>query len=127
MTAASVARKLGLKPGGRLRVLLAPPDIAALLGVLPEGAAVSGEGSGPCALLLLFARDSTQLVRHLPLAQAALEPLGTLWVAFIKRTSGQTTDVNRDLIRDHAMTRGLRAAGIIAIDARWSALALKSV
>ena len=76
MTAASVARKLGLKPGGRLGVLLAPPEIAALLGVLPEGAAVSGEGSGPCALLLLFARDSTQLVRHLPLAQMAA--LGTV-------------------------------------------------
>ena len=123
----SPAHKLGLQPGGRLRAMGAPPGLAALLGALPERAVITEHGDSPAALILLFARNSTELVRQLPRAMAAMEPSGALWVAYYKGTAGIATDINRDIIREHAGTLGLCPTTILAIDPRWSALRLKPV
>jgi Protein of unknown function (DUF3052) len=127
MTEKSAAVKLGLKPDGALGVFRAPPDVAALLGALPDGAKIIENGKGPATPLLLFARDSSELVRDLPRAASALAPGGALWVAFYKSSAKQKTDISRDLIREHAMTLGLQAVGIIAINAHWAALRFKTV
>ena len=127
MSVKTTSEKLGLQAAGALLLFAAPPGVAALLGALPDGAALLETAAAPCALALVFARDCSELVRHMPRAIAALAPGGALWVAFYKKSSGQKTDLDRDIIREHAMTLGLQAVGIIALDAQWSALRFKTV
>ena len=127
MAVKTTSEKLGLKAAGALLLFAAPPGVEALLGALPEGATVVKDPAAPCRLTLVFARNCSELVRHMPRAIAALAPGGALWVAFYKKSSGQKTDLDRDTIREHAMTLGLRAVSIIAIDAQWSALRFKTV
>ena len=123
----TTSEKLGLKAAGALRLFAAPPGVAALLGALPDGAALVDDPAAPCPLALVFARDCSELVRQMPRAMAALTPGGALWVAFYKKSSAQKTDLDRDIIREHAMILGLKAVAIIAIDAQWSALRFKTV
>jgi Protein of unknown function (DUF3052) len=126
-SAKSVTQKLGLKSGASLYVHRGPPDLAKLLGVIPEGASVAQDATAPCSLILLFVRNSTELVRELPYCIASLEPSGALWVAYYKGSSGKKTDINRDIIREHAMTVGFETVAIISVNAEWSALRLKGI
>lgn len=120
-----LAERLGLKVGMDVHVVQPPPDAAALLGPLPVDSHVLEQADRPCHVVLLFARNSDELVRGLSGARAALAAGGKLWVAFYKGTSGMATDINRDIIREHAMTRGFETVAIAAIDPQWSALRLK--
>jgi hypothetical protein len=127
MSEKSVAQKLGLKPGRTLLVRHAPAPIGKMLGAVPDGAQVSEGGAGRFALMLVFAKDRAALVKDLPGCKAKLEPGGALWVAYVKGTSSNATDINRDSIREYAATIGLDTVSQIAIDHDWSALRLKIV
>ena len=126
-SAKSVAQKLGLKPGRTLLVRSAPGPVADLLGAVPEGAAWVDKGSGPFAVILVFAGYRAAMIRELPAAKAKLAPSGALWIAYAKGSSGKAADINRDSIREHVATIGLDTVAQIAIDDDWSALRLKVV
>jgi Protein of unknown function (DUF3052) len=123
----TVAQKLGLKAGKKLLITQQPEEVAALIGALPVGAELVTAGTRPSALILMFARDKAALVKGLPACKRQLEPGGALWVAYIKGTSGQKTDINRDSIREFVGTLGLDTVSQIALDDDWSALRLKVV
>src|SRR3954470_15009058 len=107
MSEKSVAQKLGLKAGRTLLVRDAPSPIAPMLGALPDGAAIVEDGEGPFAAILQFAENRAALVERLPACKQRLEAGGLLWVAYAKGTSRLASDINRDSIRDHALTTGL--------------------
>jgi hypothetical protein len=127
MAEKTVAQKLGLKPGGKLLIRQPPPQVAALIGALPEAAELATAGTKACALILMFATDKAALTKGLPACKRQLEPGGALWVAYLKGTSGKSTDINRDSIREYVGTIGLDTVAQIAIDDDWSALRLKLV
>jgi Protein of unknown function (DUF3052) len=127
MSEKTVAQKLGLKTGMTLLVRQPPDGAAALIGTLPSGAALIFDANKPCALILMFARDNAALAKGLPGCKRQLAPGGALWVAYIKGTSGLTTDINRDRIREYVATVGLDTVAQIAINNDWSALRLKLV
>ena len=127
MSEKSVAQKLGLQPGRTLLVKHAPAPIGKLLGVVPDGAEITEVGAGRFPLVLVFAKDRSALVKELPGCKAKLEAGGALWIAYAKGTSKKATDINRDSIREYAVTMGLDTVSQIAIDDDWSALRLKVV
>jgi hypothetical protein len=127
MNEKSVAQKLGLKPGRTLLVRHAPAPIGKLLGAVPDSAEITEVGAGRFPLVLVFAKDRMALVKELPGCKAKLEAGGALWIAYAKGTSKKATDINRDSIREYAVTMGLDTVSQIAIDDDWSALRLKVV
>jgi hypothetical protein len=127
MSEKSVAQKLGLKPGRVLLVRHAPAPISRILGAVPDGAEITETGAGRFPLVLVFAKDRSALVKELPGCKAKLEAGGALWIAYAKGTSSRATDINRDSIREYAITMGLDTVSQIAIDDDWSALRLKVV
>ena len=127
MSEKSVAQKLGLKPGKKLLVKQQPDEFETLLGPLPSRAELVVDGTEPCPLILLFAKDKAALVKGLPDCKRQLEPGGALWVAYIKGSSDKKTDINRDSIREYVGAFGLDTVSQIAIDDDWSALRLKVV
>ncbi len=117
-----LAQKLGLKPGGRLRLVQAPPDFAATLGPLPDGAALLGGNANDLDFTLVFVTRAAELRERFPKLAARLAPSGMLWVAWPKRASGVATDLTENVVRDIGLEAGLVDVKVCAIDEVWSGL-----
>ncbi len=116
-------KKLGIKPGCRLRVEGAPENFAALLAPLPEGVQMTPEG-GPVDVLVHFAAGRAALEEAFEGLKQAIFPAGGLWVAWPKRSSNVPTDLTENMVRELALARGLVDNKVCAIDEVWSGLRL---
>jgi hypothetical protein len=119
-------KKLGIKPGHRVRFDHAPPGFAAALGELPPDVAVLADGEEAAGLdLVVF---FTTAADHLRAAYArlarSLSPAGMLWVAWPKKASRVPTDLTEDVVRAVALENGMVDTKVCAIDATWSGLRL---
>jgi hypothetical protein len=119
-------QKLGIKPQARLGLWQAPPEFAAALGKLPEGvkSAALGRAKGPFDVIVAFFTKESDFAGRLPKLQPLLAQAGGLWIAWPKRASGVATDMTEDVVRKHALPRGLVDNKVCAIDATWSGLRL---
>jgi len=120
-------KKLGIKPGHRIRLIGAPEGFGRTLGELPESVdIVTPEDDGGAALdLILFFTDSADALRaRFDALKASLVPAGMLWVAWPKQASKVPTDLAEDRVRRIALERGMVDVKVCAIDATWSGLKL---
>ena len=110
---ATLASKLQLRDGRRLRVIDAPAELADAL------SEVDGGSDG----VLAFARTSADVRRHADdLAAAAADVAGLAWAAYPKRGSGIDTDLSRDSGWDALDELGMAPVRQVALDDAWSAL-----
>ena len=110
-----VQKKLGLKPGTRLRLLRPPrrflePAEGWLLVDDRFNVAVAF-----CLSIDEVADAFTQLEPH-------LDPPGGIWIAWPKKASGISTDCSDMAVRDAGLATGLVDNKVCAIDETWSAL-----
>ena len=119
-------QKLGIKPGARLAFSRAPASFEKALGKLPGGAKPTtlGRAKGPFDVVVAFFDGEADFKTNLPRLQALLEPNGGLWIAWPKRASGVQTDMTEDVVRKHALPRGLVDNKVCAIDETWTGLRL---
>ena len=119
-------QKLGIKPGCQLALVGAPADFAATLGPLPKAVkpVVLGRAKGPFDVIVAFFSSEADFKSKLPKLEQALAQAGGLWIAWPKRASGVETDMTEDVVRKHALPRGLVDNKVCAIDAIWSGLRL---
>ncbi len=89
MIESAVWKKLGVKPGGRLRVLRLPAGVELALAPLPEGAQRVARGRGD--VVLAFFEDRAAVARHFEAARAALAEGGALWLAYPKKRAQKKT------------------------------------
>lgn len=115
-------KKLCLQPGGRLGLVRAPADFAATLGPLPPGASTTRRLAGEIDVIVLFCRALAELRADWSDAAKCLADRGSLWVAWPKKASGQTTDLSDALVRAFGLDQGLVDTKVCAIDAVWSGL-----
>lgn len=115
-------KKLGVKPGMSVALVDAPEDFAVTLGPLPEGASLAWDVAGPSPLAVWFVRSLAELEAGLARATGAIEERGALWMAWPKRTSGVTTDVTQQAVREAGLGAGLVDYKVAAIDGTWSGL-----
>jgi len=115
-----LVKKLGIKPDARIQFVSAPKNFAALVGPPPDGARVQRDGTLDFAIL--FVKRLDDLMKQFAGLRDRLETNGMLWVAWPKRTSGVTTDLNEAVVRDYGLRAGLVDVKICAIDDTWSGL-----
>jgi hypothetical protein len=123
-SATPLVRKLGFKPGMRVRYVAAPEEFARLVGELPDGVQVLTGAAADLDLAMLFVTARRDLERGLAALQPKLRAAGMIWVAWPKRASKVPTDVSEDVVREVALPRGLVDVKVCAIDAVWSGLKL---
>ena len=119
-----LAQKLGIKEGYRVRTTGAPADYAELVAPLPPNVTISGRISRGIDLWHLFTRSCSELESRLPTLMEAVQPDGTIWVSWPKKSSGVRSTVTEDSIRRIALPLGLVDVKVCAIDATWSGLKL---
>ena len=120
-------KKLGIKPGHRIRFVDAPPEFAAALGELPQPLAIVSPADD-CAsaldLVVFFTTSGDALRERFDALAASLVPAGMLWIAWPKKASRVPTDLTEDVVRQIALERGMVDVKVCAIDATWSGLKL---
>ena len=117
-----LVKKLGIKPGARVRFINAPDGYDRTLGGLPADVTVLRATRGPIDFIQLFSTSAADLRRRLPAAQRALDRDGALWISWPKKTSGVETDLTGDVVRETGLDAGLVDIKVCAVDATWSGL-----
>jgi hypothetical protein len=121
--AASLSRKLVVRPGHKVLVVNAPAGYADSL----EDATVVTRGDPAKAdAVHVFVRDTRDLARLGPKAVAGAQAGATVWIAYPKKSSGVETDMTRDKGWDVVKDQ-IDAVTQVAIDDTWSALRFKPV
>ena len=115
-------KKLGIGDGARVAFVGAPGGFARTLGKLPTGVHLRTQARGPLDVIVFFTKKRAELERRVDALAAAIDPAGGLWVAWPKRASGITTDMNEDVVRAVALPLGLVDNKVCAIDDTWSGL-----
>jgi hypothetical protein len=118
-------QKLGIKEGHQVALVDAPVGFD--LGMLPTGAAVrSGIGRGTMGLdvIVTFVKQREALIASIAAARPRMNQAAGLWIAWPKKSSGVTTDIVEDTIREVALPTGLVDNKVCAIDDTWSGLRL---
>ena len=116
-----LARKLGIGPG--TSVLLDGAPRAFDLGEAASGVTVHRRaGSRPYDVILCFCPTAARLAERWPTLHRRTTPAGALWIAWPKRSSGVPTDLNENVVRDHALAHGRVDVKVVTIDDTWSGL-----
>lgn len=124
---APLPRKLGIRPGQRIRFVSAPVEFAAALGDLPHPldlVAGDDDPAAPLDLVVFFVTSRDELRARFDALARSLVPAGMLWIAWPKQASGVPTDVTENRVRELALERGMVDVKVCAIDATWSGLKL---
>ena len=116
-----LAKKLGLKSGMRLFAVAAPPHLGELLADAPSDLVWLAK-LAPFDVALSFARSTRDWTTSLATLEAKLAADGMIWAAWPKRTSGVTTDLTENIIRQIGPASGLVDVKVCAIDTTWSGL-----
>jgi hypothetical protein len=119
-----LAKKLGIKPGGRLLPVNAPADYGALLEPLPEGVDLLSSDRGELDLVHLFTASRSELSKLIHRYKGKIKQNGAIWVSWPKKASGIPSEVTEDTVREVALPLGLVDIKVCAIDEVWSGLKL---
>lgn len=117
-------KKLGIKPEMRILVIHKPEDYFELLGVnLSDQFASKNEAPH---LVHLFAKNTDVLKKEMKavLNICKKNPAVIVWVSWYKKSSGISTDMSENIIREFALQNNLVDVKVCAVSDVWSGLKL---
>jgi hypothetical protein len=76
----------------------------------------------PLDVVVVFTTRRAGLAAEVGRVRERLEPSGSIWIAWPKRSSGVATDVTEDVLREDLLPTGLVDTKVCAIDETWSGL-----
>jgi hypothetical protein len=117
-----LVQKLGIKEGTRMATVNAPDDFRANLGELPLAVEWVNRVRPPLDLVVAFHTKRSTLNANWPALTSAVEPDGSIWIAWPKKASGITTDIDENILREDFLPSGWVDNKVCAIDDRWSGL-----
>jgi hypothetical protein len=119
--APALIKKLGIVGDAVFTVIGAPPGFTELLG--DYGDAVWQRNLMPPidVVLAFFTERARMVAKWADLAEAAA-PVGGVWVAWPKATSGVRTDLNDNVVRAELLKTGWVDNKVASIDDTWTAL-----
>jgi hypothetical protein len=116
-------KKLGYKKGVSAYVEGEPSNYISLL-TLPADVVVTWlpRAKSDMQFVHLFATSASKLKSKLESYRKKIVPGGVIWVSWPKKSSGVTSDITEDTIRDLALPMGLVDVKVCAVDEVWSGL-----
>ncbi|WP_353720858.1 DUF3052 domain-containing protein [Dyadobacter sp. 676] len=120
----SLVKKLGIKPGFKVRFVDPPGHYFDLLEGLPADIVVVEEPTPGVDFIHYFTGQASSLEKDLAALKTEIVPNGIIWISWPKKASKVPTDVTEDVIRNLALPIGLVDVKVCAVDAVWSGLKL---
>jgi len=118
----SLAKKLGIKEGFKIKCVNAPDYYFKLFSDLPQDITVSDDKSIKKNFIHVFVQNAKQLGSTIPKVKKEIEENGMIWISWHKKASKIPTDVTEDLVRKIALENGLVDVKVCAVDDVWSGL-----
>ncbi|MFI7498939.1 DUF3052 domain-containing protein [Streptomyces sp. NPDC049687] len=119
-SATPLVRKLGVKPGHRLRLRHAPPGWA--VPGLPEGTDVAPGGPRDADVTVAFYRAHADLAAETSDLVRDLADDAMLWIAWPRKAAGHVSDLTENSLRDLFLPLGVVDVKVAALGEDWSAL-----
>jgi hypothetical protein len=114
-------KKLGIKPGFRVRLANAPAEVRAeLREALAECLIV--KQADALDFVMFFTKSRGELTREFARIAKRLAPAGMLWISWPKKSSGVATDLDENVIREIGLDAGLVDVKVCAVTEVWSGL-----
>lgn len=117
-----LAKKLGLKPGAKLRRVNPPPGLDDWLAPLPDEVADAPLSRGEADVILFFTDSAEKLEGAIAGLAENLHSAGGLWICWPKKASKVPTDLNGGIVRKTGLAAGLVDNKICAVSEVWSAM-----
>ncbi|HKK28432.1 MAG TPA: DUF3052 family protein [Gemmatimonadota bacterium] len=120
-----LVRKLGLKPGMRVRLLDAPEGYWSLLGGSPgslEVEVLAPDDPGEADFTHLFAVEPAALAEGFERARRTMAEDGMVWASWPKKSSDLPSEIGRAEVMAAGKTAGLVDVKVCAVDETWSGL-----
>ena len=117
-------KKLGIKPGFRIRCEGPPANYRDLLEPLPDDVAISNRYKKDIDVYHLFVKSHDGLKNRLGTIVAEMNSNSMIWVSWPKKSSKVKSDVTEDVVRKVALPLGLVDIKVCAVDDVWSGLKL---
>ena len=116
-----LVKKLGMKPGSNIVFVNAPSGYAHELD-LPADVSANSRPGKPLDFAQLFVKSEKELTKIFSHYAKRLNPSGMLWVSWPKKSSGVSTDLSENIVRDIGLAAGLVDVKICAVNDVWSGL-----
>lgn len=118
-------KKLGYSDSLRALAIGAPEGYERMLG-LPAAVRVSWRSrrAPGMALVHLFTTRASGLRSELGRLRRLIDPAGTVWVSWPKKSSAAATDITGDVVRASCLPLGFVDVKVCAVDGTWSGLKL---
>ena len=116
-----LAKKLGIKPGFNITFVDAPQGYANELD-LPTGVSINSRSGKPLDFAQLFVKSEKKLKTKFSEYANRINASGMLWVSWPKKSSGVSTDLSENIVREIGLAAGLVDVKICAVDEVWSGL-----
>lgn len=113
-------KKLGIKPGFRVRLINRPREMPEdLRAALTECTLASGD---TLDFAMLFSKSREELSNEFPRMAKSIASAGMLWVSWPKKSSGVATDLDENTVRKIGLAAGLVDVKVCAVTEVWSGL-----
>jgi len=119
-----LVNKLGIKPGQRIMLVHAPSDYFDWIQT-PLSGQLCKQNEIP-ELVHLFVKNNKEFIVEMKKLESIIKKNTSviIWVSWYKKSSGITTDLTEDVIRQYALQNGLVDVKVCAITDTWSGLKL---
>jgi len=115
-------KKLGIKDGFRVHFVAAPAEVLAELKTALVGCQTVREKQIPLDFAMVFTKSRVELTKEFKSVCKLLAPAGMLWVSWPKKSSGVTTDLDENVVRNVGLAAGLVDVKVCAVTDVWSGL-----
>lgn len=119
-----LAKKLGVKDSQRTWRLAMPPGVAAEIAQEGVSPILLSSPKAGLEMAHLFVTRRRELAAQLVRLRKLLDPAGTIWVSWPKKSAKVPTDITEDVVRAEALPLGLVDIKVCAVDETWSGLKL---
>ncbi len=119
-----LAKKLGIKPGGKVTLINPPSEYLQWLHPIPDGVVFASTVGTDVAVVHLFTVDRNELSGWLEQLRSEINPDATVWVSWPKKASRVPTTVSEETIRELGLPIGFVDVKVCAVSDIWSGLKL---
>lgn len=114
-------KKLGIKDGFRVSLSAMPGEVRAELKSALANCHIARDAKNPFDFVMCFAKSRADL-QNLDRTAKSLAPAGMLWISWPKKSSGVSTDLDENKVRDLGLAAGLVDVKVCAVTDVWSGL-----
>lgn len=116
-----LVKKLGIKSGFNVAFVRAPSGYAEEVD-LPPDVTVNSRSGKPLDFAQIFVKSEVELKTKFSDYAQRLNAAGMLWVSWPKKSSGVSTDLSENIVREIGLSAGLVDVKICAVNEVWSGL-----